>query len=92
MYIGYAHICYNLYKYDEALKAYHKFLKMKPNFINAMVSVMFLHEFRRVEKPKSIAMAKKILELNPDNMYAHFILGKNETNTDEKIKKLSIGA
>lgn len=57
-----------------------------------MVSIMFLHEFRRVEKPKCIAMAKKILELDPENMYAHFILGKNEANADEKIKKLSIGA
>ena len=65
MYIGYAHINYNLYKYDDALKAYHKFLKMKPEFINAMVSIMFLHEFKRVEKPKAIAMASKILELDP---------------------------
>ena len=53
---------------------------------------MFLHELKRVEKAKSIAMAKKILELDPDNMYAYFVLAKNETNVDEKIKKLSVGA
>lgn len=90
LYIGYAHIYNNLNKYDDALKAYYKFLEMKPNFINAMVSIMFLHEFRRIEKSKSIVMAKKILELDPSNMYAHFVLGRNEASTDENIKKLSI--
>ena len=37
-------------------------------------------------------MAKQILELDPENMYAHFVLGKNEANVDERIKKLSSGA
>jgi hypothetical protein len=41
-----------------------------------------LHEYRRVEKPKSIAMAKKILEMDPENMYAHYILARNEQNAD----------
>lgn len=37
-------------------------------------------------------MAKKILEQDPENMYAHFILGKNTTNVDERIKLLTIAA
>ena len=61
---------------------YNKVLEIRPNFINAQVSIMLLHEFRRVEKTKTVAMAKKILEHDPENMYAHFLLGKNTPNVD----------
>lgn len=37
-------------------------------------------------------MAKKILELDPDNMYAVFILARNCNNVDEKIEKLIAAA
>ena len=43
---------------------------MRPNFINAYASLALLYESKRVEKPKSIALARKILELTPFNMYA----------------------
>ena len=61
---------------------YNKILEIRPNFTNAQVSIMLLHEFRRVEKTKTVAMAKKILEHDPENMYAHFLLGKNTPNVD----------
>ena len=35
-------------------------------------------------------MAKKILEMDANNMYAHYILARNETNPDEKINKLKV--
>lgn len=37
-------------------------------------------------------MAKKILEHDPENIYAHFIMGKNVANVDERIKQLTIAA
>jgi hypothetical protein len=37
-------------------------------------------------------MANKILELDPENMYAHFILARNEKDVDEKIAKLKVVA
>lgn len=43
---------------------------------------MFMHEFKRVEKPKAIAYAKIVLEKDPDNLYALFVLGKNEKDVD----------
>jgi hypothetical protein len=40
---------------------YNKAIKLRPSLINAYVAIAMLHEYRRVENPKSIAMAKKIL-------------------------------
>jgi hypothetical protein len=37
-------------------------------------------------------MANKILELEPDNMYSHFILARNEKDVDEKISKMKVVA
>lgn len=37
-------------------------------------------------------MANKILEIDPENMYAHFILARNEKDIDGKIAKLKIVA
>jgi tetratricopeptide (TPR) repeat protein len=90
--MGYANILYNKYLYDQALKVYNKVMAIRPSLLNAYVCVMFLHEFKRVEKPKSIAFANTVLSKDPNNMYAHFVLGKNEKDVDEKIKKLTAGA
>jgi len=38
---------------------------------------MFLHEFKRVEKQKALAYANKVLSMDPNNMQAYFVLGKN---------------
>lgn len=37
-------------------------------------------------------MANKILAIDPENMYAHFIIARNEKEIDEKIAKLKIVA
>jgi hypothetical protein len=50
---------------------------MQPNLINAYACLALLYEYKRVEKPKSIALARKILEFSPFNMYAEYILGRN---------------
>jgi tetratricopeptide (TPR) repeat protein len=77
LYMGYANILYNKYLYDHALKTYNKVIAMRPSLVNAYVSMMFLHEFKRVEKPKAIALANTVLSKDPDNKYAYFVLGKN---------------
>lgn len=77
LYMGYANILYNKYLYDPALKAYNKVIALRPSLVNTYVSIMFLHEFKRVEKPKAIAFANTVLSKDPDNMYAYFVLGKN---------------
>ena len=46
---------------------------------------MFLHQFKRVEIPKSLKIAHTILSKDPGNMYAHFIIGRNIDNLEEKI-------
>jgi tetratricopeptide (TPR) repeat protein len=61
LYMGYANILYNRYKYDLAKKAYQKVIKLKPSLINANVAMMFLHEFKRVEKPKALSYAQLVL-------------------------------
>lgn len=33
-------------------------------------------------------MAEKILELDPENMYAHFVSAKNEPDVDDRINLL----
>lgn len=37
-------------------------------------------------------MAKKILEMDPDNIYAHFILAKSEMRVQSRISKLKLVA
>jgi tetratricopeptide (TPR) repeat protein len=59
--MGYGNILYNLARYDQALKAYLKVIKLRPTLTNAYVAIMLLHEFRRIEKSKSLSYAKKVL-------------------------------
>ncbi len=40
------------------------------------------HEYRRIEKKKSIEMANTILKIDSNNMYAQYILARNEANVD----------
>jgi hypothetical protein len=37
-------------------------------------------------------MANKILAMDPENMYAHFILARNEKDVDERIARLKVVA
>ena len=53
---------------------------------------MFLHQFKRVEIPKSLKIAHTILSKDPDNQYAHFIIGKNTENVEERIQYLQSSA
>ena len=75
--MGYAHVLYNRSLYDRALKAYNKVTEMRSTLINAYVAIMFLHEFKRVEKQKALAYANKVLSMDPNNMQAYFVLGRN---------------
>jgi tetratricopeptide (TPR) repeat protein len=77
LYIGYANILYNRARYEEAIKMYNKVIKLKPNLINAQSSLALIYEYRRIEKSKSMALAKQILEKDPSNMYAEYILARN---------------
>jgi hypothetical protein len=53
---------------------------------------MFLHQFKRVEIPKSLKIAHDIISKDPDNIYAHFIIGRNIENVEEKISTLQQNA
>lgn len=86
--VGYANILYNRNKYEDAVKVYNKALEKKPSLVNAYLGIAMVYEYYRVQKPKSIEMADKVLTLEPDNMYAHFILARNEKEIDDKIIKL----
>ena len=88
LYIGYANALSNRCRYEEAIKMYEKVIKMRPNLINAYVSIAFLYEYRRIQKSKSTAMARKILEMDPENMYAAYILARNQSDVDTRISKL----
>jgi tetratricopeptide (TPR) repeat protein len=76
-YIGYANVLYNRARYEEAIKMYNKVIKLKPNLVNAQASLAFIYEYCRIEKSKSTALAKQILEKDSSNMYAEFILARN---------------
>ena len=82
LYFGYANLLYNRSRYEQSLKYYQKLINLKPNLINSYVSIGLLHEYRRLEKKKSVLMAKTILERDSNNMYAQYILARNETNVD----------
>ncbi len=90
--MGYANILYNKGLFDAALKIYQKVIAMKPQLINTYVSIMFLHQFKRVEIPKSLKIAHDIISKDPDNIYAHFIIGRNIENVEEKISTLQQNA
>ena len=86
--MGYANLLSKKGRYDEAVKMYNRVILHRPTLVNAYVCIAMIHEYRRIEKTKSVAMAKKILEIDPNNMYAVFILAKNVENVDTKIEKL----
>jgi cytochrome c-type biogenesis protein CcmH/NrfG len=70
------------------MKVYNKIIEKQPNFINAYVGIALTYEYRRIQKPKAIEMANKILAKDPENMYAYFILARNQQDIQQKIQKL----
>lgn len=83
--MGYANLLSNKARYDEAIKMYNRVILYRPNLVNAYVCIAMIYEYRRIQKTKAIEMANKILEMDPNNMYAVFILTRNENNIDKKI-------
>jgi len=61
---------------------------MKPEFIMSYVCLAFIYEYRRIEKVKSINWCNKILEKEGKNMYALFMLARNEKDIEVRIQKL----
>jgi tetratricopeptide (TPR) repeat protein len=88
LYAGYANILANCKKYRQALKAYNKAIELKPTLINAHVSIAFIHEYGKKDHEKSEEIAKKLISLYPDNMYAQLILAKSEKDITSQIDKL----
>lgn len=88
LYMGYANLYYHKIRYEDAEKMYKKAIAMRPNFVNAYVGIAMMHEFRRIYKPKAIETAKKIMEIEPDNMYALLIMARNEKTADDRIQAL----
>ena len=67
---------------------YTKLIEQKPRMVNSYVAIALTYEYKRIEKPKAVAMAGRALEVDPDCPYAHFILARNEKDVDSKIAKL----
>ncbi len=44
-----------------------------------------VYEYRRIELNKADALAKEVLELDPNNCYAHYILARNKKDINTKI-------
>lgn len=47
-----------------------------------------VYEYRRIELVKANDMANKILVIDPENSYAHYILARNKKDVDIKISTL----
>jgi tetratricopeptide (TPR) repeat protein len=90
LYMGYANLLCKKGRYDEAVRMYNRVIQHRPTLVNAYVCIAMIHEYRRIEKSKSVAMAKQILDMDHNNMYAVFILARNIENVDQKIEKLKI--
>ena len=46
------------------------------------------YEYRRIELGKADTIAIKILEIEPQNSYGHYILARNKKDVDIKIQSL----
>ena len=86
--MGYANLLYKQGQFDEAIRIYNKVIMLRPQLQKAYECVGMIYEFKRVQKAKSVDMANRVLEINPQNMYALFILSRNQKTADEKIEKL----
>jgi tetratricopeptide (TPR) repeat protein len=85
---GYANILYNNSIYEEAISNYELAFKLRPTFVKPLVDLALLYEYRRIHKRKSTQKSREILELEPNNQYALFILARNENDIDKKILQL----
>jgi tetratricopeptide (TPR) repeat protein len=47
-----------------------------------------IYEYKRVDKKKSCEYASRLLKMNPTNLWALFVLARNQKTPQEKIEKL----
>lgn len=90
-YMGYANILNNLQRYKEAEAIYEKIINFQPDFVNVYVAIMMISQFRMIDRQKSEKYCKLVLEIDPNNMYAHFVTARN-SNKNEKLTNLAIEA
>lgn len=50
----------------------------------------YIYEYKRIEKKKSCEIANKILQFEPKNRVALFVLARNGKNADDKINQLKV--
>ena len=51
---------------------------MKPNWTKPYECLAYIYEYKRVLKSKSKEYANKLLDLQPNNRVALFVLGRNQ--------------
>ena len=75
--MGYANLLCNNCIFDEAIDYYERVIKMKPNWVRPVECLAYIYEYKRVSKSKSKELANKLLEMEPNNRTALFVLGRN---------------
>ena len=86
--MGYGNILEKKGHFDEAVRIYNKVIELKPKLIKAYECIAMIYEYKRVNKKKSCDYANRALAIDPKSMYALFVLCRNQSTPDEKIKKL----
>jgi|GEM_PF-5633175 len=66
---------WRLQEVDEALRCYELSLKKKPNQIRIMDQLAHIYLLRMRDRKKAIALAKSILEIEPEHLFANQIIG-----------------
>lgn len=83
--MGYAHILNNKGIFEEALDYYERVQKVKENWVRPLECIAYIYEYKRVLKTKSKQTANKIMEIEPNNRVALFVLARNQPTPDGKI-------
>ena len=67
---------------------YNEVIEIKPDWIRPLECMAYIFEYKRIQKPKAIQTANKILKKEANNRVALFVLARNVKDIDEKIVKL----
>ena len=67
------------------MEYYNRVAEMKPEWVRPLECIAYIYEYKRVLKAKSQETANKILELDPKNRVALFVLARNVKDPAAKI-------
>lgn len=61
--LGLANILGTKSIYEEAIDLYNQVLNLRPGWVRPLECIAYIYEYKRIEKPKAIETANKILQL-----------------------------